>query len=191
MKKLLLLILLFSAFTAIRVVAQPNPGFEQWYSEFGYENPEGWQTFNILSLASPPTALTSFKASGFDVHSGNYALKMKSVEVHNGAIESMFGDTAGGVFTGSFIYSPLTVKYGFPYTARPEKFNFWAKYIPVGNDTAGGAVLLTKWNGTIRDTVGVLTFTIPPTSNYAFFENYITYREDEIPDSATILYLSF
>jgi hypothetical protein len=168
--------------------AQPNGGFEQWHNEFNYETPDGWQTFNALAFANPPSPLSAFKVSGIDKHSGNYALKLKSIPIYINALTDLIGDTAGGIFTGTVIYSPFVLKYGFPYTSRPEKMQFWAKYFPVGNDTAGAIILLSKWNGVKTDTVALYFFTIPSTSNYASFQESITYYSDQMPDSATIAF---
>lgn len=182
-------ILVFVLFICIGVsTAQPNGGFENWSPEFSYETPDGWQTFNILSLAIPPAPLSAFKVTGLDKHSGNYALKLKSVQTNNDVIQNIFGDTAGGTYTGKIIYSPFGFKYGFPYTSRPEKLKFWAKYFPVGNDLAGAIVFLSKWNGIGTDTVGLGQFDIPSTPNYSLFQGTITYELDVIPDTATIFF---
>ena len=42
--------------------AQPNPGFENWTTTFGIEDPDSWQTSNFLALLSPPNPLSTFRA---------------------------------------------------------------------------------------------------------------------------------
>ena len=169
--------------------AQPNGGFENWSPEYSYENPDGWQTLNFLSLTTPPNPLSSFKAIGIDKHSGNYALKLKTVFINNNPYPTQIHDSTSGTFTGKINISPLIYKYGFPYTGRPEKLEFWAKYMPVGNDTAGAIVGLFKWNGTAHDSIagGIMKITSTPT--YSFFQLNLTYVLPGIPDSALIVLL--
>ncbi len=186
MKKVLLFILVL--FIVSDNWAQPNGGFETWITEFSYETPESWQTFNILSLGNPPASLSAFKVTGLDKHSGNYALKLKSVFANSEAVSEAFGDTAGGTYTGKIIYSPFSFKYGFSYGERAEKLEFWAKYNPIGNDTGGAAVILTKWMGTYTDTIAGGLFDIPPTPNYTLFQKTLEYRSEQIPDTATIFF---
>ena len=190
MKKSTLLLALIT-FKVTIGLSQPNPGFENWYPEFGYESPQGWQTFNFLSfVTTPPSALTAFKATGINVHSGNYALKLKSEEVIQPDLKAVFGDTAGGIFTGNLTLSPLAVRYGVPFTSRPEKLTFWAKYQPVGSDVGGGITILTKWDSVNnhRDTVAFGISIITPSTNYVFFEMILSYYSEDIPDSLGIAF---
>jgi hypothetical protein len=186
----LLVVIDFSA------TSQPNGGFENWTPEFTYETPDGWQTLNFLSLTSPPNPVSAFKAIGIDKHSGNYALKLKSVYLNNNVfpdttlLDSVgfdFGDTISGVFTGLVNINPISYVYGFPYSGRPEKLEFWAKYNPVGNDTACALVFLKHSKNTgVPDTIGGGKLFIPPTPVYTLFQVPINYISDSLPDSAAI-----
>lgn len=190
MKKTTLLFVLV-LFQAVIGLSQPNAGFENWVSEFSYESPQSWQTFNFLSfVTAPPTAITAFKATGINVHSGNYALKLKSEEVIHPDLKEMFGDTAGGIFTGNLTLTPLALRFGVPYSSRPEKLTFWAKYQPVGSDVGGGLTILTKWNSVYnrRDTIGFGASIITASVNYTFFETTLQYYSEEAPDSLLIAF---
>lgn len=187
MKQFAVILGFFSVFT-IKTIAQPNGGFENWSPEFSYENPDGWQTFNALIFSSPPSELSAFKVSGIDKHSGNYALKLRSVQIYNNVIHDMFGDTAGGSYTGKIIYTPFAFKYGFAYTERAEKLEFWSKYHPVGSDTGGVIVFLSKWTGSSTDTVAIGALSISSTPVYSHFDIELEYHSEQIPDSATIFF---
>lgn len=184
-----LLILNFSLLP-LNCFAQHNGGFENWTPEFTFENPDNWQTFNVLSLLVPANPLSAFKATGIDKHSGNYAIKIKSIFVNNKPMPSTIPDTFGCFFTGKIGIAPISFKAGYPYTGRPEKLEFYSKYSPVGNDSGLARVTLRKRNGTIHDTIGVGELTIGSTSIYTFFQLNLTYYSLEQPDSAIIAFFS-
>ena len=139
MKKFIIIVTIltfnFQLFT-LNCYAQQNGGFENWTTVVNYERPNNWENLNMLSLFSPPNPLSAFKATGVDKHSGNYALKIKSVYLNNNPSPNAIPDTIGFVFTGKVILSPPSLKLGVPYTGRPEKLEFGSKYVPVGGDIA-------------------------------------------------------
>ncbi len=168
--------------------AQPNGGFEDWTNEFSYENPDHWQTFNFLSLLSPPNPLSAFKAVGIDKHSGNYALKIKTVFLNNKPSQIVIGDSAGAIFTGKINYSPPSRTYGFPYTGRPENLEFWFKYAPIGTDAAGAGIMLLKWNGSGHDTIATGAVGLLATSTYTLSQAPLQYNTTGLPDTAIIIF---
>ncbi|MGB3947155.1 MAG: T9SS type A sorting domain-containing protein [Bacteroidia bacterium] len=166
--------------------AQPNPGFEDWESEFGAESPVGWQTLNFLSLMGNPHS--SFKVGGLEKFAGNYSLKIKSVNIIANPLPSVFDDTMGGVFTGEINISPAYYKYGFPYSGRPEYLEFWYRYLPIGDDFGAALVVLTKWNGIKRDTIAETDTVLYHNPTYQKFQLKLNYRSEEIADTAVILF---
>ncbi len=185
-KKIVIFSILVSAI--FNCIAQPNPGFELWHSEYSYQVPDDWQTLNFLTMFPPPNPLSASKATGIDKHSGNYALKIKTIFVSNNPAPNIISDTVGLAFTGKITLSPPAYKYGFPYTGRPEKLEFWAKYLPVGGDSAGARVVLLKWNGVTRDTIAFAEIPFGATISYTFFQFSLAYYSTAIPDSAAILF---
>ncbi|MCE9540393.1 MAG: T9SS type A sorting domain-containing protein [Bacteroidetes bacterium] len=185
MKKLafISLILVFAPIYSVK--AQPNGGFENWSTVYNILEPDYWQTLNFVSL-NVPNPLSAFRVSGIDKHSGNYALKLKTVYFENNPLPSEIGDSAGAAYTGKVTISPFAYRYGFPYTGRPEKLEFWAKYTPVGDDTAGAIVVLKKWNGMGNDTIAIGGVNINATTGYAPFAANLVYYSNELPDSAVI-----
>jgi hypothetical protein len=188
MKRLIFIFGIF-AFTIFGGKSQPNGGFENWSTVSTFQEPDNWQTLNFLSFATS-NPLSAFKASGIDKHSGNYALKLKTVSFNSNPFSGQIGDSSGTIFTGKITTSPLAFKYGFAYTGRPEKLEFWSKYIPVGDDTAGVAVVLTKWNGINDDTIAVCLVSISPSQGYIPNQLNLFYFSTEQPDSAVIGFAS-
>ncbi|MES2139322.1 MAG: T9SS type A sorting domain-containing protein [Bacteroidota bacterium] len=170
----------------LNAVSQANGGFENWITEFGYQTPENWQTLNFLSIFSPPNPLSAFKATGIDKHSGNSALKLKTIFVNNNPVPGSINDTIGYVFTGKISISPPSLKLGVPYVGRPEKLEFWAKYLPVGTDLAAVTVILQKWNGTATDTIARTDIIIDSTIIYTLFQSDLIYQSSELPDTLII-----
>lgn len=188
MKKNVVIIILVLLFC--KLSAQQNGGFEDWTPEFNYENPDEWQTMNLLNLTTPPNPISSFKAVGIDKHSGNYALKIKSVHIVNNPTPGMVPDTFGCAFKGKITMSPVTFNAGYPYANRPEKLEFYAKYSPVGNDTAYTEVLLKRWTDTLTDTIAVGKLSMSASNIFNHYEVSLTYFKDELPDSAVIVFYS-
>ena len=176
-------------FLTLNCFTQPNGGFENWTSEFNFENPQGWQTLNFLSLLTPPNPLSAFKAMGIDKHSGNFALRLKTIYLNNNPWNAQLGDSTGGAFTGKINVSPFAYKFGVAYTGRPEKLEFWCKYAPVDNDTALAAVFLHKWNGSFHDTIAYGEIYILTTPTYSLLQVNLAYNSVEQPDSASIFFL--
>ena len=170
--------------------AQPNGGFENWTTVLNIIEPENWQTYNFFSLVDPLTPVSATRVSGLDKHSGIYALKIKSIYIPNNQFSSYIGDTAGGAFTGNFDFTPFQINWGFPYIERPARLEVWSKYLPLGNDTAGAAVVLKKWVGNKTDTIAIGKLFINQTLAYTKYEVNLAYYSSEIPDSAVIVFLA-
>ncbi|MFY9309284.1 MAG: T9SS type A sorting domain-containing protein [Bacteroidia bacterium] len=181
---------LFTWCCAFFSIAQPNGGFEDWISGFNTESPVSWQTLNFLQFTMPPNPVSAFKAGGIDKHSGNYALKLKSIYLNNNPAPNILDDTMGLTFTGYVNIAPTYYRYGFPYTGRPQHLDFWYKYLPVGADEGGVRVVLTKWTGTKQDTVGFAETELFTNSFYSLYQLPITYFKDELPDTAAIFFAS-
>jgi hypothetical protein len=188
MKKLIFIAVVFIS-AILNCNAQPNGGFENWSTQYTYENPDNWQTLNFVTLFGDP--LSAFKATGVDKHSGNYALKLKTIFLNNNPVPGSLADTMGYVFTGKINTSPPSLNLGIPYTGRPEKLEFWSKYTPVGTDIAGISVVLKKWNGSGTDTIADGYLKIDTIiSVYTFFQIYLTYHSTDLPDSVIIAFSS-
>ncbi len=144
----------------------PNPGYENWIQNFDYSEPEGWGTLNLLGgLFGNP--FTVFQDS-LTPYAGTYALQLTTTVLTNNPDTVNLRDTIGVLFSGSLSFSSQV--FGFPYTQTPDKFNFYYKYFPSGNDTAFCNVQLFKWNSTtgMRDTLASGYFNQPAaTGSYA------------------------
>ncbi|MGQ9847983.1 MAG: T9SS type A sorting domain-containing protein, partial [Bacteroidales bacterium] len=117
--------------------AIPNGGFETWIDTI---TPANWGTSNV-SIVAPVTRTT-------DKHSGSFAMKLRTINVN------LFGLLPGIAVTGNLNLIAGTITGGVPINVKPEFFSGWFKYNSVNGDTMAIGVILTKWNGTSRDTIG-------------------------------------
>ena len=170
-----IILIVFSSFCAAiaQNAATPNPGFENWTQVGNHYDPDNWNTLN------PNTSIlgvfTCTRASGVDVHSGNYAIKLTT--------KSVFGVTANGIASTATLVTtpPYGVTGGIPYTGRPDSITGWFKCNPASTADSGFAqlVLLDANN----DTVGFCRYTFPNTavSSYTRFSKAVTYFSSATP----------
>lgn len=170
-----------------------NSGLENWDEETFYDNPSGdfWDTANRtldLVLGTIPASVERTS----DAHSGNYAAKIIT--------RTWFGQLASGTLFAGFFDSSVvltdpdnSVKFGKPFTERPDEFSYWYKYEPVQGDSAEAYSYLTRWNGSSRDTIASAYTKIYDAKNvYTLAEIPFVYNNNftEDPDSITIVFAS-
>jgi hypothetical protein len=180
MKKMLLLI--SACFISMNLLmAQPtipNNGFEQWTDTATCTS---WST-NNLSLGFYSYDMVTQTT---DKYSGSYAIKLKTMSI------PYVGTMTGIATTG--IYNVLTgISGGVPMTVKPVSFSGYFKYSPVNNDTMAIIVIMTKWNGTSRDTIGIGgVMTKQTVSSYTPFDQPIQYNPTNVvPDTFNIMLVS-
>ncbi|MEO8149713.1 MAG: T9SS type A sorting domain-containing protein [Bacteroidia bacterium] len=171
----LCLIIIFYSFNYSKAqnAATPNPGFENWTQVGNHFDPNNWNTLN------PNTSIlgvfTCTRATGTDVHSGSYAIKLTT--------KSVFGVTANGIASTATLITtpPYGVTGGIPYTGRPDSIVGWYKYAPASAADSGFMeIVLFDANG---DTVGFCRFTTPHTSvtTYTRFSRAVNYYSPATP----------
>jgi hypothetical protein len=152
MKKLLLTtVVALTLSTAAQ--AQVTLDFETWTTQAGpptYEDPQGWGTFNILYSFIGGSNQLSVTKDLNNPHGGQASMLIQSIALTTNLFS--LPDTLGIAFTGSIGLNGIS--QGFPYTNRPQFFNWYGKYSPAyNNDSAFAFCVLTKWNGTSSDTI--------------------------------------
>lgn len=154
-------------------VATPNPGFENWTQVGNRYDPDNWNNLN------PNTAivgvLTCTRASGADVHSGTYAIKLTT--------KSVFGITANGIASTATLITtpPYGVTGGIAYTERPDSIVGWYKGTPAS--TADSGFVQFTLLGAANDTVGFVRKNFPNTAvgTYTRFSVPIIYFSAATP----------
>ena len=153
-----------------------------------YDQPKGWASINLLSGFGNPISVTKVT----DAHAVT-AARIETVKLTNNPVPTQIPDTAGVLFTGGLDFVKQRINYGFPYTERAEKLQFYSKYTPVGEDNAYVFVFLSKWNSSLgrKDTIGFGQYNIAAASaTYTSSDIVINYNPNIAftqPDSATII----
>ena len=169
--------MLFFPITASAQV--PNGSFEHWETIGSYQEPEGWYSRNILTVAFGGGMSCVPVSPGY---SGTYAAKVTTVE-------TFFGVQAGMLMSGD----QATGVDGFPVSGRPQALNGWWKRALVSGDEASISVVLTRWDPVARERVLVGVGAIGAegnTSSWAPFSVNITYLDLADPDTVMITMVS-
>lgn len=131
-----------------------NPGFENWEDAGTVsDEPVSWSS---IKTSDGGETINNFAPvvwfQSTDAHTGQYSVQLTNIEtiviatgiVTNGRVHADFDPEKGYVFT-----EPSDPQWNTAFTSRPDSIAIWAKYFPVGTDTAQVKVLLHKGDGTI------------------------------------------
>lgn len=199
MKKTLIIITLFFAFSNANSQTLPDGDLNNWtlhsYSGGTYYEPiNGWlMTLNKLADVPYPIGpgpVTTERVS--DSYQGAYAAKMTSKEFIVG-VNHLF--IPGVVGTVNVDILAQIAKVGRPYTypEKPRRFKGYFKYAPVNNDSCLMLVLLTKYNTSLhqRDTIAIARHAETATlTAYTPFDLEIEYRDTVTTPDTISLFLA-
>lgn len=177
------------ALFALNVNAQVDFGFElPWSSSGG--NAQGWASakFIVPNVVASDTVI---------YHFGGTSARITTSDVSTiaGSTNGLLPPTSGIMLTG--VINPLgspVVKLGYPFSQRKDSLGFFARYQPVGVDTAFAQVIFYKRN-TQRDTIAIGYTKITATSgNFDLKYVVMNYNQNfpitTLPDSALIIFSS-
>ncbi|MGE5425146.1 MAG: T9SS type A sorting domain-containing protein, partial [Syntrophothermus sp.] len=177
MKRIITVVLV--ALYALPVSAQiPNNGFETWNNMGTYSVPDGWGNTNPATTQGG--TYTCLKGS--PGNPGDAYLKLISNTVAG------MGIVPGIAVSGQLNSTTFQPVSGFPFTGRPQSLNGNWQYMAFGEDMGYISVLLTKWNGTARDTIAFNYFVLEGmVMSWRSFSIPIDYLSNEHPDSAMVV----
>ncbi len=171
-------------------IAVDNAGMENWVDEGNYEDPAGdfWDTAN-RTVDLLPLILNPNVTKSTDAHTGTYSAKLTT--------SNWFGLTSSAtVFSGVFEPNQAnpqeSVKFGKPFTLRPDNFRVWYKYEPVNGDSAELYTYLTKWNTTtnMKDTIAEAYAVVYDPTDWVELDIPFDYWSSLDPDSISIVFAS-
>jgi len=187
--------IIFSCFLMAGPVLQgqsviPNPGFENWTSFGSYFDPTGWDTPNEELMFIPPLGITVVSQSTDHHGTGNFSVKLETKYF------SLFQlDVPGFMTCGKFTVDLVTGTYilsgGVPVTDLPTHLKGFFKFFPMGGDSCVVGIGLTKTTGSIKDTIGLGSFSTKDTiTDWTPFSAWIDYINPGVPDSMNIIAMS-
>ena len=144
----------------------PNGDFEDW-TMLTYDDPVGWMSGNWLSalvnsdmMCTPTT----------DAHSGNYALRLKTVYMN------YVKDNIGIISTG--ILDVVNIHGGFSVNGKPTALDGYYKFLPAGSDSALIIVQASYWNTQEnRRDMQITSFKLPPYPEYTYFTRALNFND--------------
>jgi len=190
MKKFYIVLFLFFAVSTIITAQIPNSGFETWenYYDDGYgctppyntyEKPDFW-------VGSLPDDCQTFSFSleknneSYPSETGQFSLKIQP-DIDNGVRGVALSNDAADPMTNWIPQPSFAINY------RPESLYLYYKCFPYGGDTIVARIYFYKNGEIIGDPFWGTTQTV---SDWTPLEIPMTYNNSDIPDSATIYFVT-
>ncbi|MES2618568.1 MAG: T9SS type A sorting domain-containing protein [Bacteroidota bacterium] len=166
MKKSILFVLLTSVICIGQ--AQTNLGFEQWTNAGTYEEPNGWQTANALTMfGSPVSCIKNNRA-----HYGNYSVLLLSTDFR------LLGDS---------MPIPGIMVQQAPYSQRPKSVSIYYQNLSPANDSA--FLIVNFFKGPTDDDnnmIGDAEVMLTRQRNWTLAKTDITWLNGQSPDTVLI-----
>jgi hypothetical protein len=156
----------------------PNSGFESWIN-YSFYDPENWMTSNFMTFLGGGLSATQ-STEHFD---GSYSIRLETQL-------TQWNDTISFVTNGNI--GENGPSGGLPISEIPEKFTFYYKYFPVGQDTALAAGLLYYYDPVLDSTLMLEEemIKLAPADEWTYFEIPFTLVGTPIPDTLNIAFSS-
>lgn len=156
-----------------------NPGFEEWSTATGVNEPVGWTTFNPLGELFGVT----FAEQGTPGAVGNSYLSMTVRELSEGTVLSslVVGGNAGEGHDG------------FPWTTRPTSLEGRYRFFPQAEDEGQVIVAFYRWDPVTEARIGLgggFWSVEENTAEWTTFTVPITFYEVGTPDTVSISFFS-
>ncbi len=191
MKKITLLLLSCSSLAGFSQ-AIPNSGFETWINNTelpqAYEVPQGWISDDMIRSGFDPAYTGISVSKSTQSYSGSFAVKMETIINNGDTVSGTIYSVQSLVEFFSYLFSE-NAAIGFPYSDRPANLQGYYKFNSVGNDSAGIAIEMYKWNTItgVSDIIAFGEYSIGANaSSYTVFNLPITYMNSESPDTVVI-----
>lgn len=135
--------------------------------------------YTLPQVIGGPGPITAERVT--DACEGTYAAKLTSK-----SFQGIF--IPGAIGTMAVTIAPPNAKLGKPYTDRPNFVKYCAKYSPVAGDSAEVFCLLSKWNGSSRDTIAYGNLKhLSAVGSYTEYTFPLVYQSTEAPDTAVLV----
>ncbi|HRH68606.1 MAG TPA: T9SS type A sorting domain-containing protein [Flavobacteriales bacterium] len=151
----------------------PNPGFEEWSTQTGMNEPLGWRTMNFMSFNG------DLAVQGTPGAAGDSFIRLQVVTSHGGTISNSL------IFTAGAVDDPT----GFPYSQRPTRLEGSHRFMPQGGANASITVVFYRWDAEIGQRISVgggSLFLTTEVADWSTFEVPLVYFDPLPPDTGYI-----
>lgn len=171
MKKLILFIVPFVFFYKLNAQTVPNGGFENWATEYYFDEPNFGLTSNLQSYYS---TFTGNVQKSSDAYAGSYAARLVTVSNNTDTIPGL-------IFLGT--PNGPNLQGGIPINVRPDSLKCYAKFNIQPNDTAYIVIAFKKF-GISTPVGGVQLVFTGVQNNYQAYTAAINWVDaTTVPDS--------
>ena len=182
--------LIFLAMTLTGITQTlPNYSFEDWTPFTNYEDPDSWNTPNLLTSLAQIIVVEKSD----DAYDGNYSAKLMTQKIEIGTISY----TAPGLVTyADFSVNTETLEYGFSgglyLPESVSSLSGWYKYSSIdGNDSATALIYMFRHpEGEDIDTIGVGVKFLHDTDEWTSFTVPMQSLNFHLPDTFNVLLMS-
>lgn len=161
----------------------PNNNFEEWSDG----EPVDWNTLDQEIVGTEFDMVTQENENAYE---GDVSVRMETIAQEVFPLGEIL--MPGLMTLGEIEADPVTqegaVYGGVPYTDNPQSMSGYYKYDPAEGDSTAVGVVLYKWNGETRDTLGAGGFEIyEEQTEWTEFEAMVEYTIWETPDTMNII----
>ena len=166
----------------------PNNDMETWINHGQYDDPQFWDTPNQEVCFLPFYSKVVTKSSDHQSGSFSARLETKLIPIINITVP---GVVTLGTLSINVVAGTYAIKGGVPINDKPTHLKGYFKYQPKGGDSCAIGIMLTKWMGSHRDTIGTGVFSTHDTiTSWTQFSAWIDYTSSATPDTMNILAIS-
>lgn len=161
----------------------PNNGFEDWSDG----EPVSWNTLDQDILGTEFNMVTEDNDTPYE---GSASVKMETISQYVFPVGDivMPGFITLGIIEADPLNQTGEVYGGVPYSDNPQSLSGYYKYFPVEGDSTALGMVLYKWNGDTRDTLGGAALTIEEeVSEWTQFEAFVEYSIWDVPDTMNVI----
>tara|TARA_B110000285_G_scaffold228953_1_gene292837 strand:- start:2846 stop:3778 length:933 start_codon:yes stop_codon:yes gene_type:complete len=195
-------ILLIGACSALSAQKLENPGFENWETDGGQNEPVDWSSIKTAMPSSLAGLAPKVMSESSTAHSGS-----KSVKLENKS--AGFGIIAAGIMTNGRVianFDPAKSsigtetsdpKWNSPLKYRPDSLVGWFQYEPAGSDVGTIQALIHKGSAKIPDAaktnyIGFAEYRTPSvkTTSWVRFSIPFIYTSTDIPEYILLILTS-
>ena len=195
-------ILLIGACSTLSAQQLENPGFENWETNGGQNEPVDWSSIKTATPSSLAGLAPKVMSESSTAHTGSKSVKLENKSAGFGIIAA--GTLTNGRVSANFDPAKSYVgtetsdpKWNSPLKYRPDSLVGWFQYEPAGSDVGTVQALIHKGSAKIPDAaktnyIGFAQYSTPSakTTSWVRFSIPFIYTSTDIPEYILLILTS-